>query len=255
MQAECHAGKTLDDGVLGADRAVEILRRVLTPRPHAVERNLIDVGGETRSVHVHITAAGIHQLADHLALDCHDIRDEIVDVLVDGLGPLPGKALCDAIRPDQRHLDRPIRHRRGGLVFLKNDVLLQLQPFDRGAPRGDRRPGGLVVGLGAIAGIVRVAPSLRITEVLAGDRWRVVARHRVAEAVLEIAPPELAVGHDRQADLLLLPDDVADRAVFDGVGARSRKARREGDAPMRRRRSVEQQGYRPGRRGACSEFL
>src|SRR5690606_31332369 len=38
----------------------------------------------------------------------------------------------------------------------------------------------------------------------------------VPEAVLEIAPPKLAIGHDRQSDRLLPADDLPDSVVLRG---------------------------------------
>ena len=85
MQAEGHAGKTFDHRVLGLDRAIKILFRILAARLHAFERDLVDVGGETRRVHVHIAAAGVHQFPDHLALDRDHVGDEFVETAIDRL--------------------------------------------------------------------------------------------------------------------------------------------------------------------------
>ena len=81
VQTERHPGKSIDDGVIGTDRAIEILRRVLATRPHPVERHLVDIGGEARRVDVHIAAAGIYQISDHLALDRDHVRDRGVEAL------------------------------------------------------------------------------------------------------------------------------------------------------------------------------
>ena len=85
MQAESHAGKTFDHRVFGPDRPIEILVRILAAGLHAFERDLVDVGGETRRVHVHIAAARIHQFLDHLALDRDHVGDEFVETAIDRL--------------------------------------------------------------------------------------------------------------------------------------------------------------------------
>ena len=85
MQPESHAGKTFDHRIFGPDRPIEILLRILAAGPHAFERDLVHIGGETRRVHVHIAAARVHQFADHHALDRDHVGNEFIETAIDRL--------------------------------------------------------------------------------------------------------------------------------------------------------------------------
>jgi hypothetical protein len=219
MQPEGHALEAGDDIVLGLDAALQALVRVLATRPHAVERDLIDIRGEARRIDMNVTAAGCDQLGYHPPLDRHDVGQEFVDILVDRLRPLPGEPLRNPIWADEAHLDRARGCRRRKPIPFQHDVTLQAQALHDRTAGGDRRAGRIEVLLGAVQGLVRLAPIGQSLDLLR----HIVSDHRVTEAFLKIAPPELPVGHDRQPDRLLLSDDLADGVVLGGDQLRVRR--------------------------------
>ena len=99
-----------------------------------------------------------------------------------------------------------LRDARGEQVLLQREVPLQREPLYRRTARRDRRPRDLRAGLDALLllGAVPLLPAL----VLFAALRRVVAGDGGGEAVLEVAPPELAVGHDGETDALLVRDDL-----------------------------------------------
>ena len=85
-----------DGSIVGGDRALHVARRVLAARAHALERDLVDIGGVARRIDLDVSAAGRDELADDLARDGDHIGEKGVHVRVDRLGTLPGEALGDA---------------------------------------------------------------------------------------------------------------------------------------------------------------
>lgn len=116
----------------------------------------------------------------------------------------------DAIGPDQAHLHRSPRGVGGEAILVQHHVALQAEPRNGRAARGDGGAGGVEFLLGAVQRRVGLAP---VREPL-GPFGHVVAGDGGAEAFLEIAPPGLAVGQDREPDRFLFTDNVADRGVL-----------------------------------------
>src|SRR6476661_6902503 len=62
-----------DELVVRVDRALAVDRRIVAAAAQDLQRRLVGVGGEPRLVDVDVRAPGVADLADHLALDLHDV--------------------------------------------------------------------------------------------------------------------------------------------------------------------------------------
>ena len=162
---------------------------------------------------MHVAAAGIDQLRDHLPLNGDDISDEFFDVPVNRLGALPSEALGNPIRADQADLDGILREAGGETILLEDDIALEAQPLERWASCRDGRALRIEVLLGAVQRAVWLAPVLQAFDMVR----HVKAADRRAEAFLEISPPEFTVGHNRPADRFLLAHDIDNCLVFNGA--------------------------------------
>ena len=149
MYAEGDSVEPGNDGVIGRDRTLHVFVRILAAGAHAVERNLVDIGGVARRIDLDITAAGIDQFTDDLPRDFDDVGKERVHIRINGLGLLPVEALRNPVGTQHRHLDGPRRDLAGKLVFRKRHVAHQAEPLDDAAPGSDRRAGRAEILFGA----------------------------------------------------------------------------------------------------------
>jgi hypothetical protein len=141
MDAEGDAVEAFDHGVVGGDRALQIAVRILAARAHAIERDLIDVGGIARRVDLDVAAASVDELADHPPGDGDHVGHEDVHVAIDGGRVLPVEALRDAVWTQHRHLDGLFRQRAGELVFRQRHVANEPEPLYGFASGDYGRPG------------------------------------------------------------------------------------------------------------------
>jgi len=147
-------------------------------------------------------------------------------------------ALLNAIGTDERYLHRLLRQRRRAPILLERHVALQLQPTHHRPPVHDRRAG---------CREVRNVPAREWraagTALLAADGFHagVVAAYREAEAVLEVEPADLAVGHDVEPELLLQQELAFDAVELDAREvARGHLLRFKSEARFLPRRRTEQ---------------
>ena len=176
MDAEGHARKIFHQLGVGAQRAREILHRLLAALAHRLERRLVDVRGVARLVDMHVAAAGVDQLLDHAALDRDDVVHERIHGRIDRFGTRMVEALHHAVGSDQGDLDRLFCNRGHASVFIQWRIV----------PARERRAAG-------------DAPLVRAH----GLGASVVAADGEAEAVLEVEAAHFAVGDDVEADALL----------------------------------------------------
>ena len=216
MHTEGHARKALDDLGVGLERTREIGLRVFAARTHDVKRLLVDIGGVARLIDVHVTAAGLDQAADDLALQGHQVGHEGVLVGVDRLGLLVVKALRHAVGANEAHLHRLGGERRHALVFFHRHVAREKYALEHRAAVRHRRALAVKVGnvparhrLGALCALF-----VQLEYVLLGV---VVTAHRQAEAVLKVEPADLAVGDHFHAGGLLHRHGLADAVHLNGV--------------------------------------
>jgi hypothetical protein len=158
---------------------------------------------------VDVSAPGLDQLRDHLALDPDHVREEMLHAGVDVAGTVRVIGLDDRRRGDQRLLDDAPGQALCEAELIERAVAQQSNPLhyrctDATAP-GHRRPavdGGLLLGDDRHAH--RRGSSVSVTG-------------NLGEALHEVTPPELAVGQHWKAVGLLLSDDLADRLVLNGA--------------------------------------
>src|SRR5215213_5632393 len=93
MNAERDLVETGDDGIVGFDRTFHVLVRVFTPRAHAIERDLIDIGSVAWSIDLNVAAAGMNQLANDLSRDVDNFGKEGVHIGIDSGRVLPVETL------------------------------------------------------------------------------------------------------------------------------------------------------------------
>ena len=84
MDAKRHAVEKPQNLVVRLDRAHEIFHRVFAALRHFIERRRIDIGRIAGRVDLHVTATGVDQTANHLALDPHDVGNKVLITPVNG---------------------------------------------------------------------------------------------------------------------------------------------------------------------------
>jgi hypothetical protein len=130
-------------------------------------------------------------------------------------------------------------------VLVEQDVALELQAPRRGPPARHGRP--MLVEIRHVEARHRASAGDARLGGAHGRRRRGETGHRRAEAVLEIQPANLAVGHDLEAEAFLEADRVSHRLVLDASELLLRQAafvERGAGFPPRRR--TEQAAHHVG---------
>jgi hypothetical protein len=137
-----------------------------------------------------------------------NVGQEGVHVGIDRLRVLPVEALRDPVGAQHRDLHRVLRDAPGEAILLERHVAYETEPLDHLAPGDDRRTRRAEVLLGA--------RERREADAVHGAIFRrdVEASHGGAKALLEIAPPQLAIGDDGEPNGLLALDHVPDGAIL-----------------------------------------
>ena len=215
-QVEAERGRPpgLDHRVVELDRAGQ--PPLGRPAARLVERppGRVDQQRIVRRVELDVRAAQPHQLGGLVAQDGGHVGHEVVERRVRARRPLRRPEVGEQRRARQRDLDLPVGAGAQVGELLGGQVAPLTQPRGHGEVAG---AGNTVIP--DVAGMP-VAPEPGI-HAHAGDAFA-----RGGELGLERVAPHLAVVHDRQADVLLQRDDLADGPVLGRLESRLGQPRR-----------------------------
>jgi hypothetical protein len=155
-------------------------------------------------------------------LACRHVVEKILHRCVHRFRVRMVEALHDAVRADERHLDRLRRERRDAPVFLERHVTHELEPLHHRTAVHHRRSGGAEIR--HVEARERLAAGAARLVALHALTGRLVPAHCQAEAVLEVEPAQLAVGDDLQPHAFLQLEVAADAGDFDRLELGSRHA-------------------------------
>src|SRR4029077_8241597 len=82
MDAKSHTRETFDERVVSVDGSLEVSFRVFAAGAHSIQRYFVDIGGVTRRVDLDVFAALLHDLGNHLPLNCDDMVDKVIESFV-----------------------------------------------------------------------------------------------------------------------------------------------------------------------------
>ena len=161
-----------------------------------------------------VATAGLDQAFDDRSLDRHHVRDEVVEVTVDGARGLIVEALRDPVRPDQRHLEGLRCELADALIFLERNIAPEREARVRGAAMRHRGPD--IVHLRDVPALQRRRALHAALVDLERGALGVIALDRGAKTVLEIQPAHLAVADHVEAGTFLQPHRGLDYGILDG---------------------------------------